>query len=424
MSELLATFQQFLLLSTLVGIVALAILAWLADRITKSIFLRIVDRIVRETSFKFDDVLLEYNVFGRLAHLAPAIAVYYGIRFVQFPEWLSAVSAAGTGADLATDIQRLTSAVMVLIGVSALGAFLTALGKTYATSELAEGRPIEAYTQIAKIAIWVIGSVLFVAELTGRSPLLLLSGIGAITAVLLLIFRDTILSFVASLQITSYDMIRVGDWIEMSQYGADGDVIELTLHTVKVQNWDKTITAIPTHKLIEEPFRNWRGMQESGGRRIKRALYVDMNSIRFLTDDELDHLENFVVLREYVRRKRQELADFNRPFSATPELIPNARRLTNVGTFRAYLVEYLRRHPGINQDMTLLVRQLALGESGLPIEIYTFTKTTNWNEYENVQSDIFDHVLSIAREFGLAVFQKPSGRDIGRLAGGRDASGG
>jgi miniconductance mechanosensitive channel len=250
--------------------------------------------------------------------------------------------------------------------------------------------------------------------------LLLLSGIGAVTAVLLLIFRDTILSFVASLQITSYDMIRVGDWIEMSQYGADGDVIELTLHTVKVQNWDKTITAIPTHKLIEQPFRNWRGMQESGGRRIKRSFYVDMSSIRFLTDEELDRLENFAVLRDYIREKRAALAEFNAAFS-DPALIPNARRLTNIGTFRAYLVQYLRRHPQIHQDMTLLVRQLAPGAGGLPIELYTFTNTTNWNAYEDIQSDIFDHILSIIREFGLRVFQDPSGMDFARLGKERDA---
>jgi miniconductance mechanosensitive channel len=284
---------------------------------------------------------------------------------------------------------------------------------------MAQGRPIEAYTQIAKIAVYVAGTVVFIAALTGQSVVILLSGIGAVTAVLLLIFRDTILSFVASLQITSYDMVRVGDWIEMTQFGADGDVLELSLHTVKVQNWDKTITAIPTHKLIEQPFRNWRGMQESGGRRIKRSFRIDLSSIRFLTDEELERLGNFVVLRDYVRAKRADLTQYNAQFESDPRLVPNARRLTNVGTFRAYLVGYLRQHPRIHQDMTLLVRQLEPTSEGLPIELYMFTNTTAWGEYEDIQSDVFDHVLSIVHEFGLRVFQEPSGLDFGRLAGGQ-----
>lgn len=411
MSGILAFFQPYFLLSLAV----VAALAYIADFIAKRVFLAIVSRIVRETAFKFDDVLLEFNVFGKLAHLAPALVLYYGIRLVPVPEEILA-----TAFDLQAVVQHVAAAVMVLVGISAAVAFVGALGKTYARSELAEGRPIEAYAQIAKIAIYVIGIVLFIAVLTGQSPLLLLSGIGAVTAVLLLIFRDTILSFVASLQITSYDMVRVGDWIEMGQYGADGDVIELSLHTIKVQNWDKTITAIPTHKLIEEPFRNWRGMQESGGRRIKRSFNVDMNSIRFLSEEELDRLEDFVALRDYVRRKRADLAEFNRQFRSEPGLIPNARRLTNVGTFRAYLVGYLRQHPKIHQDMTLLVRQLEPSSTGLPIELYVFTNTTAWGAYEDIQSDVFDHVLSIIHEFGLRVFQEPSGLDFAQLAAGHD----
>jgi len=410
MSDVLALLEQYPLVAALIGVALLTLVAYLADLVAKRFLLAGVHRIVRETSFRFDDRLLEFNVFGRLSRLAPALTIYYGARFLPVPEQISSI------LEVDTVLEHAAAAAMVLVGVSTLAAFLSAVGKAYATSDLAQGRPIEAYTQIAKIAVYVVGAVVFIATLTGRSPLLLLSGIGAVTAVLLLIFRDTILSFVASLQITSYDMVRVGDWIEMSQYGTDGDVIELSLHTVKVQNWDKTIMAIPTHKLIEEPFRNWRGMQESGGRRIKRAFYVDMSSIRFLTDEELDRLGNFVVLRDYVCRKRRELAEYNKEFSADPSLVPNARRLTNVGTFRAYLVGYLRQHPRIHQGMTLLVRQLEPGAGGLPIEIYTFTNTTEWGAYEDIQSDVFDHVLSIIHEFGLGVFQEPSGADLAALA--------
>ena len=210
-------------------------------------------------------------------------------------------------------------------------------------------------------------------------------------------------------------MVRVGDWIEMSQYGADGDVVELSLHTVKVQNWDKTITAIPTHKLIEQSFKNWRGMQDSGGRRIKRSFFIDMSSVRFLTDEELDRLENFASLRDYIRQKRREIAAHNDQYADEPTLVVNARRMTNLGTLRAYLVGYLRSHPKIHQDMTLIVRQLAPTPEGLPIELYVFTNITGWVDYEDIQSDIFDHIFSIVPEFGLRVFQAPSGSDFGRL---------
>ena len=396
---------QYPIVGTGMGLLAVALFAYLVDRITERFILAAINRVARETAFKFDDILVEFNVFGRVAHLAPALAVYVGIALV--PNLPSIIDIS---------VQRAASGAMVLVAVSAVAAFLSALGKAYATSPLAQDRPIEAYVQITKIFIYVIGIVLVIATLTGRSPLLLLSGIGAITAVLLLVFRDTLLSFVASLQISSYNMVQVGDWIEMAQYGADGDVIELSLHTIKVQNWDKTITAIPTYKLIEQSFKNWRGMQESGGRRIKRSFFIDMRSIRFLTDEEIDRLENFAVLRDYIRQKRQELAEFNKSYARDPNLIVNGRRLTNVGTLRAYLFGYLRQHPKIHQQMTLMVRQLAPTPKGLPLELYTFTKVTNWVEYEGIQADIFDHVLSIVHEFGLRVFQAPSGADFAEFS--------
>ena len=295
--------ESYPMLITLLGVLALLLLAWTADKVTNRIILSSIRRIARETAVQFDDLLIEHNVFGRLAHLAPAITLYFGLPLVPgIPESLNVLT------------ENAVLATMVLIGVLVLGAFLTVIGKTYAVSKIAEGRPIEAYIQVAKIAVYVIGGVVFVATLTGRSPLVLLSGIGALAAVLLLVFRDTILSFVASLQMASYDMVRVGDWIEMKQYGADGDVVELTLHTVKIQNFDKTITTVPTSKLIEQPFKNWRGMTESGGRRIKRSFYIDMSSIRFLNENDIKRLEKFAVLKDYLKEKSSELEEFNRAY--------------------------------------------------------------------------------------------------------------
>lgn len=409
--------DQYPFVATAMGLVAVLLLAWVADKIAKRIFLTVIGRVARQTSFEFDDILLKYNVFGKLAHLAPALAVNYGIQLVP-----------GIPPTVDTVVQHVAQALMIMVGVSAVGSFLTAIGKTYATSDIAEGRPIEAYLQVVKLVIYILAGVLVIATLTGRSPLILLSGIGALMAVILLVFKDTILSFVASLQMASYDMIRVGDWIQMDQYGADGDVIELSLHSVKIQNFDKTITAIPTNKLIEQPFKNWRGMQESGGRRIKRSFYIDMSSIRFVTEQELDRLESFAVLGDYIREKRNLLAEHNQGNEAVA--VANARRLTNVGTLRAYLVEYLRRHPRIRQDMTLIVRQLDPGPDGLPLQLYVFANTTAWVAYEDIQSDIFDHIFSILPEFGLRAFQAPTdfatalaGSGAGLAAGEPDTTG-
>jgi miniconductance mechanosensitive channel len=256
---------------------------------------------------------------------------------------------------------------------------------------------------------------MIIAAVLNRSPLLLLSGFGAMTAILLLVFRDTILSLVASVQLTAQDMVRVGDWIEMPQFGADGDVVDVQLHTVKVQNWDKTITTIPTHRLISDSFKNWRGMSQAGGRRIKRALFLDVSSIRFQTKEEIDRFRRFALLEEYIDQKEKELATYNEGLPRKVDANVNQRRLTNVGTFRTYVFNYLKHHPRIRQDMTLLVRQLAPGPEGLPLEIYCFTDTTAWAVYEDIQSDIFDHFLAIVPEFGLRIYQKPSGADVAAL---------
>ena len=246
------------------------------------------------------------------------------------------------------------------------------------------------------------------ATLINRNPLILLSGLGAMAAVLMLVFQDTLLSVVASMQIGSNDMVRIGDWIEMPSQDADGYVIEIALHTVKVQNWDKTITTLPIRKLITDAFKNWRGMFESGGRRIKRSLYLDQRSVRFLDDAEIKRLEEFVLLDDYLERKRRELAEWNADLEKQGAKPINERRVTNLGTFRAYVEHYLRSNANINQDMMLLVRQLQPGATGLPLEIYCFTSDVRWVEHEKVQADIFDHLLAILPVFDLRVFQQCS----------------
>ena len=294
---------------------------------------------------------------------------------------------------------------------------LNYVNELYARRPEARSRPIKGYLQVLKIAVFCGAAILMIAVLIEESPLLLLSGLGAMAAVLLLVFKDTILSLVASVQLTSNDMLRVGDWIEMPSMNADGDVIDIALHTVKVQNFDKTITTIPTHRLIADSYRNWRGMSESGGRRIKRSLVIDQNSVRFLSEEEIAGLRRFKLLGDYLARKADEIAEWNRHELSSDCDTINARRITNIGTLRAYVIAYLKSHPRIaGEGFTLLVRQLPPGPEGLPIEIYCFTDTVDWGEYEAIQADIFDHMLAILPEFGLRIFQQPSGLDLAGLA--------
>jgi miniconductance mechanosensitive channel len=366
-----------------------------------------------QTETHWDDELVRAGVFGRLALIPPAVIVYYGIGL--FPD----IPAAFVDV-----VRRLSVAWMILFGALSLGCFLRAAEAIYNSHEEYRTRPIKGYLQVVAILVYLIAALLVLAALMDRSPWIFVSGVGAMTAVLLLVFRDTILSLVASIQIASNDMVRVGDWIEMPELGADGDVIEVALHTVKVQNWDKTITTIPTHRLISDSFRNWRGMSLSGGRRIKRPVSIDLQSVRFLTDDEIDRFEGWALLRDYIRAKRGELSEANAAVGPDGEVAANRRRLTNLGTFRAWVRATLRSHPDIHQTgHTLLVRQLPPGPQGVPIEIYCFTRDTAWIRYEDIQADLFDRVLAMVPEFGLRVFQEPSGADLERALGpigGRD----
>lgn len=411
------------------GALSLLILAWAANVVVRRVALGLVNRVASRTRATWDDRIIERRVFHRLANIAPALVTYGGIGWALGvgPDVLAgapAMDLQGGGEGLALTgailVRRVSIAWVVIALTRAAGGFLNALNDIYTeTYAEARNRPIKGYLQVISLFLHVAAGVVVISLLAGSSPVVFLSGLGALTAVLMLVFRDTILSLVASVQIMSNDMIRIGDWVEMPQANADGDVIDIALHTVTIQNWDKTISAVPTHKFISESFKNWRGMSDSGGRRIKRAIYLDVSSIHFLSDEEVARLSRFEFLHDYMKAKRTELEAANVRDVPGDDVVPDQRRLTNVGTFRAYVRHYLRGHPKIHQGMTLLVRQLQPGPQGLPLEIYCFSSDTAWANYEGLQSDILDHLIASLPEFGLRAFQEPAGSDVQALRADR-----
>jgi miniconductance mechanosensitive channel len=392
------------LLPTVLGLGLLVLAAIVADLLAKRLMLATVTRLASRTAVAWDNALVESRVFNRLAMILPAIVLFAGVPLVP-----------GVPEGLEKTVRNVASAWMILSFMLALSATLSALNWLYEQRPESRERPIKGFIQLAEIVVYLVGGILMIAALIDRSPVILLSGLGAMTAVLLIVFKDTLLSLAASIQLTSQKIIRVGDWLEIPQFGADGDVIDVALYTVTVQNWDKTITTIPTHRLISDSFKNWRGMQEAGGRRIKRSINVDMNSIRFLSAEEIERFKRFVLLRDYIDAKERELREYNEAIGADAEV--NLRRLTNIGTLRAYIKNYLKNHPRVHEGMTLIVRQLQPGPHGLPIEVYCFSNDINWANYEAIQADIFDHICAIVPEFGLRLFQSPTGSDFTALAG-------
>jgi miniconductance mechanosensitive channel len=390
----------------LLALAALGVGAWLANWLTRHLLLRLIARLLHGGVHGHGrEALLGHGVLRRLANVVPALVIYGGI---------------GALPDIHPDVQTVVRNVaLALVAVSlALAAshLLDAISAYYERSgHHRHERPIKGYVQMAKIVVFALAAVVAVATLIERSPWMLLSGFGAMSAVLLLVFKDSILSLVASVQLTTNDMLRVGDWIEMPSLGADGRVIDMALNTIKVQNWDKTIVTIPTYRLMSDSFRNWRGMQESGGRRIKRALLIDQTSVRFLDSDEREALRRIALIDDYLERKCEELAEYNERLEAAGRHPVNTRRVTNLGTFRAYVVAYLRAHPRVRPDLTLLARQLEPGPTGLPLEIYCFADTTELADYEEIQGDLFDHLLAMLPEFGLRLYQQPGGADVSAL---------
>ena len=388
-------------------VLVVIVLAIIVNYVAKKILLVVLSFLIKRTKTKWDDALLERRVLHRASHVAPALVVYW-------------YAAAFPG--LESLIERLAMVYILAVGGLVISGFMNAVVDVYRTLEVARNRPIKGFVQLAQIILTVFLVVLGIAILFEQSPFGLLGGLGAMTAVLLLVFKDTILGLVASFQISATNIVRIGDWIEMPKYGADGDVIDISLHTIRVQNWDKTISTIPAYALISDSFKNWRGMKESGGRRIKRAISIDMDSVKFCTEEMIERFSGFEYIADYVQRKKEELARYNADHNIDTTFLVNGRHMTNLGTFRAYVEAYLRNHPMIHQDLTFLVRQLQPGEHGLPLEIYVFSNVQAWAKYEAIQADIFDHILAVIPLFDLRVFQRPSGRDLRSLAGS-DATG-
>ncbi|MCO5158150.1 MAG: mechanosensitive ion channel family protein [Aquamicrobium sp.] len=388
------------MIATVAATAALVLAALFANFVVKALLLRVLNKMLAYTPYGRDPELRRHGFIERLANVVPALVIATGIALVpNLPAFVVVV------------VKNVANAFMILTVAMAISAAFNIVDTIYHRRPEARLKPIKGYVQVVKIVVYVVAALLMIATLIDRSPLILLSGLGAMAAVLILVFQDTLLSLVAGIQISSTDMVRVGDWIEMPGQNADGDVIEIALHTVKVQNWDKTVTTVPIRKLVTEPFKNWRSMQESGGRRIKRAILLDQNSIRFLTPEDHERLGALAPLETYLKNKRTELAAWNDGLGERAKVPANTRRTTNIGTFRAYVENYVRSHPGVHQGMTIMVRQLPPGPDGLPLEIYCFTNTTAWAAYEGIQADIFDHLYAILPEFDLSVFQNPGGAD-------------
>ena len=395
------------MITTAILLIGLLLLCLIADLFVKKGVVKPLIYIISKTSTSWDDALVEQRVFTRIAHLAPPIVIY-----------ALGPAALGEYPALSSLALKLASIYMAVVAVLIFDSILNAVSQIYSSSETSQEIPIKGFMQLLKLITYFIGTIFVISIILSKSPLYLLSGLGALTAVLMLVFKDTILGLVAGIQLIANRMVAVGDWIEMPKFGADGDVLEISLTTVKVQNFDNTITTIPTYALISNSFKNWRGMAESGGRRIKRSINIDISTISLLDESDIERLGKVTLLSDYLGSKMEDIKAHNRDLGLTGTEGINGRRLTNVGTFRAYIEAYLKNHPMINKDLTLLVRQLKPSEAGLPIELYIFTSDKVWVNYEAIQADIFDHILAVAPEFGLRIFQNPTGADLSTLAGG------
>ena len=369
------------------------IFAYILFLITKKVVLKTISKIFEKTSTTLDDVLINKNVFSKLPYLIPLVFLY-SLRDLL---------------PIFKIIDRLFLSLIAVIILISLNALINAVNDVYEKTRFHEKLNIKSYIQLTKLFINVVGIIIITAIIAGKSPVYFLSGLGALTAVLILVFKDTILSLVSSVQITSNNLFKVGDWIEAPQFGADGNVIDIALHSVKVQNWDKTISVIPTNKLINSSFKNWKGMSDSGGRRIKRSIKINMKSIKFCSNEMIEKYKSIELIRNYINTKVENISVHNSEKNIDQNDLLNGRSLTNVGTFRAYIELYLKNHSKIHKEMTFLIRQLAPQSDGLPIEIYVFSSDTNWVSYESIQSDIFDHLLAILPEFELEIFQNISG---------------
>lgn len=388
--------------------IVLLLLAVVGIFIIHFVFWRLIRIILNVISRKSSKIIsyLKINRFARrLALIAPVGFAKFSIPIVfeDFPSFIN-------------PLETLLEIYIVFMIITIILSFLNAIGDNLKENSVYGHRPIDSYLQVVKIIFYLLGTIIVFSKLTGKSPIAFFSVMGAASAILLLMFKDTIMGFVASIQVTTNDMVRIGDWIEMPKYGADGDVIEMTLTTVKVQNWDKTITTLPTHTLITDSFKNWRGMQNFGGRRLKRSILIKQGSIRFIEDNELDRFRAIQGIRGFIEERKLEIDEHNKRIGADRSVPVNGRNMTNAGLYRKYANWYIANHPGVHADKTIMARQLAPTAQGLPLEIYLFTNTVAWVGYEEIASDIFDHLIAAVKYFDLEIFETPTGTDVVSLA--------
>lgn len=388
-------------LNMLINIAIVLILWLLIHFITKHLVLTSFRAFTNKTKTTFDDFLVKSNFPRYVSNIFPLLLIILTVPiiFEDYPQLLKIFNI-------------LVNIYIVILVVLIFRSLLRTTTNFLKTHEGYKDKPIESYTQVLMIIFWGIGFVFIFSELTNKSVLGFLISLGAASAIILFIFKDTLLGFIASIQVSVNDIVRIGDWITFSKYGADGFVTEISLATVRVQNWDNTFTTIPTYNLIADSFQNWRGMQESPGRRIKRALYIKQNSIRYVNDDDISRYQEFNLIGDYIKERQLEINEHNTKIGVNRAYLINGRHQTNLGVFRRYAQAYLKAHPQINQDMTLMVRHLAPTTEGIPVEIYCFSKDKRWEFYEAITADIFDHLIAAVPFFDLKLFESPSGDDI------------
>lgn len=376
------------------------------DYTCRYIFLGMFKRLAKKTKNQWDDLIVEKKIINKLMHLIPAILVCVMLPFAFPPEEMPKTLAF---------LQVICKIYIIAVSLRFINSSLNVVHEIYNRKETMKNKPLKGFIQLLQVSVFFIGGIIIISILIGKSPTTLFAGLGASAAILMLVFKDTILGFVAGIQLSANDMLRPGDWITMDKYGANGTVIEVTLNAVKVKNFDNTITTIPPYVLVSDAFQNWRGMSESPGRRIKRSINIDMNSVCFCTPEMLSKFRKISLLTEYIDNTEKELETYNEEHNIDGSIRVNGRRQTNIGVFRAYLVNYLRSLPHVSKELTCMVRQLQPAETGIPIELYFFSSIKEWVPYEGIQSDVFDHVLAVIPEFGLSVFQNISGSDLRSL---------
>ncbi len=378
--------------------------ALLIDYTCRLILLKVVKKIVTKTKATWDDIVFDEKVMTKLCHIVAPVLIYFFFP-IAFPK----------SSELYTLILKTTEIYIIAVTMRFIVTFCTAIYIAYNENEKYHDRPLKGLLQTAQVIVFFIGGILIISVLFDKSPASLLAGLGASAAILILVFKDSIMGFISGIQLSANNMLRPGDWITMPKYNADGIVLEVTLNTVKVRNWDNTITTLPPYALVSDSFQNWRGMHESGGRRVKRSINIDMNSVRFCTLEVLERFRKISLIKEYIEETEEELKAYNQECGVDDSVLVNGRRQTNLGVFRAYLERYLRNLSSVNQDMTLMVRHLQPTEKGIPLELYFFTYSKESAVYEQIQADVMDHVLAVVSEFDLAVFQSPTGADFRSL---------